>query len=115
MVIGRVPQSGPSADANWETPTAWCASDTGVAFPQLNARSSEIGFLTPSEAAQHFHDKAAIASQKMSLLGQTVDQRVVSYVGPLVVLAVAWFLLGELTALRVALVFRSADSRTKSV
>lgn len=72
-------------------------------FLDLPYQLPEIGAMTPDEAARHLREKAAGVRQRLSVLGQSVDERIVYYVGPLVILAILWVLLADLLALRRAI------------
>lgn len=77
----------------------WC-QNVVMLIPHLDARINEVGSLTPQAAAQQFHDKAVSTRQKISLLGQSVDENAARYLGPAIILALAWHLLSETEGMR---------------
>lgn len=81
-----------------------CFAQLFYGFPEsvaatLYRKLPEIGPLTPDQAARQLRASAAAARQKLSVLGQAVDERILFYGGPLVILAIQWVMLAELTAL----------------
>ncbi|BCG01773.1 hypothetical protein PPGU19_063410 (plasmid) [Paraburkholderia sp. PGU19] len=80
------------------------------AFPNLTEAWGEIAAMTATEAVKYFRDKAGAARQNLNVIGQPLDERILSFAGPVAVLFVAAYLLCNLLVMRRALVTYEAPT-----
>jgi len=69
-------------------------------FPTLSNSWTDVANLKPSEAAHYFRAKEVAARQSLSIAGQTLDERVLAFAGPIAVLLASGYLLCNIVAMR---------------
>lgn len=83
-------------------------------FPELDRLIEQVGTMTPTEAADFLREKSEGSKQSVSVFGQGMDERVVYWVGPLLIMGVMLYMLSAIKASIVVAGTKEARSKVLS-